>query len=313
MLLLVANYVWVLRADTAFEEASAEQAERWAHRPPGRVRPTVGKTARTPFALAPTGRVETAILWKNLIQVSRYLSLRLLWQLLPLVIVLGVVLTRRRDGGDGFIEMIAAVGTAFLAMIVMMGPHMARNDLRQDLAHLATIRTWPVRGAAIVRGEALTPTAVLSGFVLVILVVLVVVVGGLSGPLADRRWTYAGAALLLAPSIILTQVVIQNGFAVAFPAWTHIGPARARGFETFGQQIIVMLVSLFALAIALLPAALSAGGAAFIISLVVGRVPAIPVAAVAAVVLVAECWIATEAIGQILDRTDVTAIDAPMG
>ena len=38
-----------------------------------------------------------------------------------------------------------------------------------------------------------------------------------------------------------------------------------------------------------------------------------PCAAVATVVIVVECWIATEVLGAVLDRTDVGAIDPPAG
>jgi len=70
--LLALHYVWVLRADAAFEEASAEQAERRAL--DRTAKPSVSRaTAATPFRLALDGPPETAILWKNLILVGRYL------------------------------------------------------------------------------------------------------------------------------------------------------------------------------------------------------------------------------------------------
>ena len=64
--ILAANYVWVLRSDAAFEEASAAHAEKRAsesRRPGGRQR-----RGRTPFTLAAAGPPETAVLWKNLIR-----------------------------------------------------------------------------------------------------------------------------------------------------------------------------------------------------------------------------------------------------
>ena len=42
-----------------------------------------------------------------------------------------------------------------------------------------------------------------------------------------------------------------------------------------------------------------------------GTVALLPCAAVATIVIVVECWVATELLGAVLDRTDVGAIDAP--
>jgi hypothetical protein len=39
------------------------------------------------------------------------------------------------------------------AMTVLLGPSMLRIDLRRDLGHLAVIKTWPVRGAALWRSR----------------------------------------------------------------------------------------------------------------------------------------------------------------
>ncbi|MCK7478232.1 MAG: hypothetical protein M0C28_13115 [Candidatus Moduliflexus flocculans] len=49
-------------------------------------------------ARALDGPPETAILWKNLILVGRYVSLRTLLRLLPLIVVFGVV--ARGQGGE---------------------------------------------------------------------------------------------------------------------------------------------------------------------------------------------------------------------
>ena len=157
--ILVVNYVWVLRSDAAFEEASAEHAEQQASRRRG-PRAAVKGNAATPFTLAPDGPPETAILWKNLILVGRYVSLRTLLRLLPLLVVFGVV--ARRDGGGGVAAFVGAMAMLLAAIAVLLGPQMMRNDLRQDLARLPLLKTWPIRGAAIIRGEVLAPTVVVT-------------------------------------------------------------------------------------------------------------------------------------------------------
>ena len=77
LLLLVLAYRWVIRSDVAFEEASAAAAEAVAAR--RGYRPVAGDARfgprPAPFALGLSGPVETALLWKNLILMSRYASL----------------------------------------------------------------------------------------------------------------------------------------------------------------------------------------------------------------------------------------------
>ena len=46
--------------------------------------------------------------------------------------------------------------------VILLGPTMIRSDLRHDMAHLAVLKTWPVSGAALVRGEVLAPAVLLS-------------------------------------------------------------------------------------------------------------------------------------------------------
>src|SRR5262249_32146200 len=126
----------------------------------GRATPRARKIP-TPFTLALAGRVEPALLWKNLILLGRYASLRLLLILLPMVIIVGLVVSESGTHAE-LMETLAIFCVVFAAMTTLMGPMVIRNDLRQDLAHLALLKAWPVRGAAIVRGEVLAPLVVLT-------------------------------------------------------------------------------------------------------------------------------------------------------
>ena len=150
LLILAVNYVWVLQADAAFEEASAgagrQVAQRLAAARAGRLsEPTVGKRRGrgrgrrsrepTPFALALTGRPETAILWKNLIMVGRYLSLKSLLRFLPLIAVFLLAISRSHN--DRWVAIAGVVSAIGVGFTIMLGPQIARNDLRQDLAQLA--------------------------------------------------------------------------------------------------------------------------------------------------------------------------------
>src|SRR6185436_6153707 len=159
--ILFVNYAWVLRSDAKFEEASAELAEKVARIRKG-PQPTApkSKALSTPFTLSLEGRPEAAILWKNLILVGRYVSLKTLLRFLPLLVIFSISLSRG-GGRAGVSAVFAGMSMMVFFVSVIMGPQIARNDLRQDLANLSLLRMWPVRGATLVRGEILAPAAIL--------------------------------------------------------------------------------------------------------------------------------------------------------
>jgi hypothetical protein len=311
--LLALNYAWVLRSDAAFEEASAAHAEKraTARRAP---RAVVRGTASTPFTLAAEGPPETAILWKNLILVGRYVSLRTLLRLLPLVIVFGMI--AQGQGGSGVASFLAAVCLPLAAFTVLLGPQMMRNDLRQDLANLALLKTWPVRGAALIRGEVLAPTVVVTVVAWLFILLSALLAprpaspGGTIAVLMANRASFAIAAAILAPAIILSQTVVQNALAVLFPAWVTVGASRSRGIDAMGQRLLMLAGILVTLAASLLPGALIAGVVAFAVYWITGATLVILPALIVALVVVGECWLAVEGLGRVLERTDVSAIDA---
>ena len=68
------------------------------------------------------------------------------------------------------------------------------------------------------------------------------------------------AAFLLAPAIILSQVVVQNGLAVLFPAWVAVGASRARGIDAMGQRMLLLAGMLLALVVSLVPGIVAGRG-----------------------------------------------------
>jgi hypothetical protein len=311
--LLALNYAWVLQSDAAFEEASAEHAERQAA-PRAAPRPVVKRAVATPFTLAPVGPPETAILWKNLILVGRYVSLRTALRLLPLIIILGLV---AGDGVSGGVTaVIGALSVPLAALAILMGPQMMRNDLRQDLARLPLLKAWPVSGAALMRGEVLAPTVVVTVVAWMFLLASAVLGGGLklgtpgaSAFLANRA-SFLAAAFVLAPAVVLSQVVVQNGLAVLFPAWVAVGASRARGIDAMGQRLFMLAGILLTLVVSLLPGAVAGAALAFVAYQLTGAVLIVVPALVAALVVAGECWLAIEAFGRVLDRTDPGAVEA---
>jgi ABC-2 type transport system permease protein len=311
LVLLAAGYVWAMTSDAAFEEASAEAAEKLARvMKPGTSTPRVGPKARpAPFALGLSGRPETAILWKNLIVLSRYASWVTIILVAPLVIVVAIVVSMADVVSQG-LGLVALVGAGFTTLL---GPQTSSNDLRMDLANLAVIKTWPVRGAAIVRGEVMAPVVVLSVLVGALVGVAAILIdvgpGGEHLPFLDRV-SYALAIVSLACGLIAVQVVGQNALALMFPAWVRIGPARPGGVEAMGQRVVLMAISFLVLMIALIPAAIAAALVGFALSLVMTGPPVVLPSLVALGVLLVECWLVTTLLGQVLERTDLSAVDA---
>ncbi len=314
LLLYGLNFAWAVRSDAAFEEASAELAEKVARIRQG-AQPIVGAVRKrpAPFRLSTSGPAEIALLWKNLIMLGRYATLKRAAVFLPAAIVLGMLasLNARKAGAADTIGLFCGL---FALMTVFMGPLMIRNDLRRDLERLAVLKTWPVRGAVLFRGEALAPAAVLT------VVAWIFILGasastsrvfqqlGIDG--LGARLSYTLAALILAPGLIAAQVIVQNAVALLFPSWMSIGPTRARGLDVMGQRMLMMAAMVVTLIIAVLPAALFAGVAAAAIYFTMSVIPVIVPAAVITALLAAECLLASEALGRTMDRIDPSAIDA---
>ena len=308
---LIINYLWVLRADTAFEENAALIAEKRPSENPARAQPRVRGAAATPFALASTGRLETAIVWKNLIMVGRYASLRVLIRLVPMVISLGLLASfaSRRNG----IATVAAVLCLVLvAITVLVGPMISRNDLRQDLGNLAMLKGWPLSGATLLRGEILAPAVMLTSIAWLLILGAAALAGnlrvGFLQPLVQDRLSYMMAALLLAPGVILAELTVLNGLAVLFPAWISTGATRSRGVDDLGQRLFttagVLVTLVFALVPATMMASVVAGGIYYVSGVLVVVIPS----AIITSVLVVECLIVVEMLGRVLDRTDVSAV-----
>jgi ABC-2 type transport system permease protein len=310
--LVALNFVWVLQSDTAFEEGSAELAEKAARARRGeRLTTKRVKRRAAPFTLPLSGPVETALFWKNLILLGRYSPLRIAIMLLPVIAAM-IGAAAGGGSGHGLAEGAAILCLALAAMTIVMGPMVMRNDLRQDLANLEVLKAWPVSGAALVRGESLAPAVVLTGIVWLGIIGAVALSSRLYmvlGATTVARLSTVLAAMIVAPGIIATQVVVQNGLAVLFPAWITVGVSRAHGLDVMGQRMLMLAGTLVTVLLAVLPAALLGAIAGAAIYFVTSVISVLLPAAVVGIVLVAECALASEALGRVLDRTDPAAVE----
>jgi hypothetical protein len=80
-----------------------------------------------------------------------------------------------------------------------------------------------------------------------------------------------------------------------------------------GQRLLMMAGVVLVLVLSLLPALVVAGLAGYALQLLWpadSPVVILSASIIATTVVLAECWIVIEGLGRVLDRTDVTAVDA---
>ena len=300
--LLLVNYWWVLQSDVTLETAAATSERQQAS---GERRAPAPSARRAPFVLGSRGRPETAIAWKNLIQVGRYASPRTAIRVvLPLVLLAFVA--SRAEKGVGIAPLVAIVA----AFLTLLGPYMVRNDLRVDMTRLGVLKTWPVAGSTLFLGEVLAPAALLTVVVWGALAVTLALSAGLAELSLAERISVALLGALVAPAIILAQLVIQNGAVILFPGWIPTGPTRPRGIEAMGQQMLMFAGTLLLLAIGVLPAGAVSAVVGLVLYQVAGIPGLVPAGLLFSAVLITESWLVILLLGRVLDRTDPAAVEA---
>lgn len=309
------HYLWVVRSDVAFEEASIEASRKMAERVAAArtgqwgVPSKAAKAARAPFTLRPAGNPLVAIFWKNLISAGRFVTVRMFLLALWIIFVVGFAM-HSSHGGRGMTGVLAFAALGFTAMSLFSGPQMLRNDLRQDLPVSDVLKMFPMPGWQMVLGEVLAPAAMLAAAQWLFLTVAVIFWPEdfhRSAPLLLRAEIGLAAALVL-PCVDVIAILIPNAAALFFPAWFQLGKDGPRGFEMTGQQLILMFGQLLVLACCLLPAA---GVAAAI--LVAGSymhfagLAALAAGLAAALILAAEAALGIRLLGTVFEDFDLSA------
>lgn len=306
ILVLGATFLWVLRADEALQDAAAAAALR---RERGRSRAGATRAGQGPWTLASTGHTEMVFAWKAAVQTSRVVERRTVLRVIALAAGLGAFAVGASQS-RGPAAVLALVGLGGAAYVVLLAPQILRIDLRQDLLQLEWLKTWPVRPAALIRGELIWPGVVLTALAWLLLGMGFALSGSVLGsmPLGVRASGAAGVAVLV-PALVSAQLTIHNAVVLAFPGWATLGRHRARGFDAIGQRLITLGGTWFALIIALVPAAAAGAIVWFAFSRLVGAVAIIPGACAAAAVIAIEVALATEALGPLFERLDVTSVE----
>jgi ABC-2 type transport system permease protein len=263
---LVAHYFWVMRSEVAFEEASVAKAEKRAARlaairegrSPGGGE--VMKAQQPPFRLAPAGRPEIAFLWKNLTSVPRFFRPRPLL-ITAAIIVGGCTWLAGRPNLQGLMITVYGMATMTAAFTLLLGPQIARNDLRADLLNTDILKTYPLRGWQIVLGELLTPIAMLTALLWLELLAIALTfpAKGFGWLTPELRTAILASLAVLALPFCALQLLVPNAVTVVFPAWMQaVGNRSEHGLDVMGQRIIFIAGQAFIAVVALLPAALAA-------------------------------------------------------
>jgi len=314
LLIYAAHYAWVLRSEVAFEEASIAKAQKRAARVSAMRDGTwkfgnaERKARRAPFELAKGARPELAFLWKNLLSSAEYLRPR------TALIAAAIIVLGSSVGAAGDFDVLRTV-IAVMAMVMagcalLFGPMMARQDLRHDLLNADILKTYPLRGWQVVLGEWLTPVAIVT--VLLWLLVLTAALNfqpdGAASLGAGARGAAAIVAALLAPLLCALIVLLLNAAAVLFPAWLQVGAGHGGGIDVLGQRIVFVGALSLVMAIALLPALIVAAIAFVVVQWLVNFLAA---AAAAVIIVLAilgvEIAIGTWWLGKRFESFDLSA------
>jgi ABC-2 type transport system permease protein len=277
---LLVQYVWVVRTNVSFEDATLENAARRAQvrarRGAGRLEalPPDRKRTLVPFPLGASGRPETAIVWKNLLSWRRSSLARLGGIALASAVLLFVASAAFSFPDSDAVSRTAVVMCFGAGVFVSsMLPMTLRNDLRGDLERADVLRLWPIPAVRLVAAELLAPILLSTLLLWGSLTAALAISGGRAArahffgrahsafPAVwfDRFGNLLPGALAVAvffPAFVALILVVQNGVVLAFPAWFPPGRRRAAGLEQSGMRILSMLATLLLLTIALIPSGL---------------------------------------------------------
>lgn len=257
LILLALHVVWVLRSDTAFEEAAAEAAATQARRVQTlRTRGATGgtvnpKSARRTIELAPAGAPEIALIWKNYLWLMRTGQLRGLLGLPALALLCCLSFAGRSATAEILVVVMCSV-TAVVSLI--FGPMTVRNDLRADLRRLPMLKTMPLTGREIMLAEVSSsaiPTAVMQLLLVAVGLLALSFVSEATIPLDIRIGMFIASPVLLV-GLSIANFTIHNGMALLFPAWVRLGTSGGAGVEAMGQMMLTSIVTVLLLAILLI-------------------------------------------------------------
>jgi hypothetical protein len=306
LLVLLVTVAWVLWSDGIFDAAGAGEHQPAAVRR-GRA-PSQPTLRLTGWSLPLTGRTEMVFFWKNALETFRNTNVK---SLVPIAILIVYAVVGAKFGMSSSLAPAICVAALLMAgFATMIGPGSVMGDLRGDLRHLELLKTWPVKGSAVLRGEMLWPGVLITASAWVALTCAMVLSGPAfpSVPFLWRLSVYA-VAVILVPTLVFAQYAIHQAAAVFFPAWVPTDN-QMRGFESMAQRLILFAGIVLALVVMIGPGALAGGIMAFAFYRLTGSpLVFVPGAGVCLAAVVIEVVLVSEALGAVYDRIDLSGVE----
>ena len=214
------------------------------------------------FRLSEQGPIWRAMMWKNIVGQTRGVSMRLIAPLAVMALVFGIVVMSadRREIMD---MMLTAMLSVFISMLLIAGPQVLRNDLRSELQRLDYLKSLPVRGRDILRGEVYGSAALISlALVTLVLLGVTFIHGSDKITLSLRAIVLATAAFAL-PPVAAMAFALENGAAVLMPSWVVQAPGSG-GVEMMGRNMLMAVMRLVVIPVLLLVPGSAGAGVAFL-------------------------------------------------
>lgn len=264
--MMLLHFVWVIRADVSFEEASIAASQKRAAAiaaiQEGKPRMKSIK-ARTPiWRLRSTGFAPLAFLWKSLIKFGGRRALGW-WTTLFLVLVAGTLAIQGFHSGTGrppgwaiTTAVVVGIGCYLTILIsfVMVG-QAATAQLRQGMTSMDLLKTYPIPGWQLALGELAGPLLLGSLLQWAAIAIGALLASSLFGGFSTIIAIWAAALAVLLPAFNLSMSILPSAAALLFPGWFKPQDSANHGLEGTGMRLIVGIAQFAALAVALVPVA----------------------------------------------------------
>ena len=318
--IMALHFIWVVRADVSFEDASIEAAKKraafLAARGRGELRAR-GKSdkARTPlWRLCPTGFAPIAFIWKSLLKSGGRRTLGR-WAAFFAVLAAGAfALGRVEDLTKPLVVTAFIIGggcyIALLISFVMIG-ELAAAQLRQGIATMDLLKTYPIPGWQIALGELAGPV-LLGSLMQWCSLGIGLMLHSIAPPLHSHLGTIAavaGGIALLLPIFNLSTAILPCAGALLYPGWFRPQESTGPGIENTGMKLILGIAQLLAVVVAMIPVAFFGAVAFFTVAkfTTAAEWQALAAGSTAMLILAMETGLGIAWLGSLYDKFDVSS------
>jgi hypothetical protein len=123
-------------------------------------------------------------------------------------------------------------------------------------------------------------------------------------PDLETRTVVLLTAVICLPGINYLGMLIQNGTALLFPAWAHLGGGRPAGVEALGQNMLMIVAYAAMLGVMLALPGLLAAGVFTLLEGTFGWWSAVPAAGVLLLGIAGEAIVMLRWLGRVFEKTD---------